>query len=79
MTSVDLPEPDTPVTAVKTPSGMSTSTPLRLCWEAPSIRTWPLGLRRSAGISIRRVPLRNWPVSDSGTASTSAAVPAATT
>src|SRR5437762_284169 len=36
-TSVDLPEPDTPVTAVKVPSGMRTSTPARLCSREPLI------------------------------------------
>ena len=35
--SDDLPEPATPVTTVSTPSGMSTSTPVRLCWRASRI------------------------------------------
>ena len=34
-TSVDLPEPDTPVTATKLPSGISTSMFVRLCSRAP--------------------------------------------
>src|SRR6478735_2216267 len=34
-TSVDLPDPATPVTAVSTPVGNCTSTPFRLCNEAP--------------------------------------------
>src|SRR6478672_1566854 len=34
LTSVDLPEPDTPVTAVKTPRGKLTSTSRRLCSRA---------------------------------------------
>jgi hypothetical protein len=37
--SVDLPEPETPVTQQKTPSGIFTSTFLRLCCVAPSIVT----------------------------------------
>ena len=36
-TSVDLPEPDTPVTEQNTPSGTFTSMFLRLCCDAPSI------------------------------------------
>ena len=35
LTSVDLPEPDTPVTAMKQPSGNATSTSRRLCSLAP--------------------------------------------
>ena len=35
LTSVDLPEPDTPVTATRQPSGNATSTPRRLCSRAP--------------------------------------------
>ena len=54
MTSVDLPEPDTPVAAVKTPRGIFTSTFLRLCCVAPSISTWPDGLRRVAGVDRAR-------------------------
>ena len=36
MTSVDLPEPDTPVTEVSTPSGNDTSISRRLCSRAPT-------------------------------------------
>ena len=35
LTRVDLPEPETPVTQQKTPSGTATSMPLRLCSRAP--------------------------------------------
>src|SRR5690349_18424343 len=35
LTSVDLPEPDTPVTVMNFPTGNSTSIALRLCCEAP--------------------------------------------
>jgi hypothetical protein len=34
LTSVDLPDPDTPVTATKHPSGMRASTLRRLCSRA---------------------------------------------
>ena len=43
--SEDLPEPATPVTTVRMPSGMSTSTFLRLCWVAPRISSAPFGAR----------------------------------
>src|SRR5918992_5070294 len=46
LTSVDLPDPDTPVTAVKTPSGTFALTLLRLCCVAPWISTYPDGRRR---------------------------------
>src|SRR3990172_8983463 len=38
-TSVDLPEPDTPVTTVNVPTGMLTVRSARLCAVAPSIVT----------------------------------------
>ena len=47
-TSVDLPEPLTPVTAVSTPSGISTSMSRRLCSRAPLMRRTPLAARRTA-------------------------------
>jgi hypothetical protein len=57
LTSVDLPEPDTPVTATKHPSGISTSMPFRLCSRAPLItRESADGLRRSSGRGIDRLP-----------------------
>src|SRR5919205_283953 len=40
-----LPEPATPVTTTRTPSGMSTSTSRRLFVFAPRIGSWPLGGR----------------------------------
>src|SRR5581483_9383797 len=40
-----LPEPATPVTTQRTPSGMSTSTPRRLCVVAPRIGSRPVGGR----------------------------------
>ena len=60
LTSVDLPEPLTPVTATKQPSGNATSTLRRLCSRAPSTtssRPFCRG-RRIAGTSIRRRPDR---------------------
>ena len=60
LTSVDLPEPETPVTATRQPSGMSTSMPRRLCSRAPTIvscRFRSIGLRMS-GTGIERRPDR---------------------
>jgi len=61
--SVDLPAAGTPVTTVRTPSGISTSISLRL-WElAPRITSFfSPGLRRSAGTAIARAPERYRPV-----------------
>ncbi len=53
MTREDLPEPETPVTQVKVPRGMDTSTWRRLFSAAPRmVRVWPLPFRRSAGTGI---------------------------
>ena len=62
-TSVDLPEPDTPVMATKLPSGIATSRSLRLCSRAPWTTTCsaPRG-RRVAGTGIDLRPDRYWPV-----------------
>src|SRR5271167_4502388 len=75
-TSVDLPEPETPVTQVMSPKGNSAVTFLRLFAVAPMTRSnrFGSGARRSAGISIPRRPLKYCPVIDSGRAATSAAV-----
>ena len=43
--SDDLPDPATPVTTVRMPSGMSTSTSQRLCCVAPRIARAPFGER----------------------------------
>src|SRR5690349_21563009 len=48
-----LPEPATPVMTHGTPSGMSTSTCLRLCAEAPRIASQPTGVRTD-GLSVAR-------------------------
>jgi hypothetical protein len=60
LTSVDLPEPLTPVTAVSTPSGNSAVTFCRLFSRAPttvSMRFLSI-LRRFLGVAIDRRPLR---------------------
>ncbi len=81
LTSVDLPEPDTPVTQVISPTGIDASTFLRLLPVAPTIVICRSGsaATRSSGTSIWRLPDRYWPVSDSGLAITSSGVPATTT
>ena len=78
-TSVLLPDPETPVTHVKAPTGIRTSMSRRLFSRAPSTDSQPCGSRRVAGTGIVRAPDRYAPVTDPGSASTSAAVPAATT
>ena len=55
--SEDLPEPATPVTTVRMPRGMSTSTSLRLCCVAPRISSTPFaermsGLSRGAVVEV---------------------------
>ena len=80
MTSVLLPEPDTPVTQVKIPSGKSTVTFLRLWCVAPTtVRLPPLARRRVAGTAIVSRPDRYAPVRERGWAAISAGVPSATT
>ena len=65
--SVDLPLPETPVIAMKQPSGNSTVTSFRLCSRAPwTISCFPLPRRRPVGDSMRTAPERYWPVSDAG-------------
>jgi excinuclease ABC subunit A len=58
LTSVDLPEPDTPVTHVSTPSGTRTSMFFRLCCLARRISSWPDGVRRFSGTGIDCAPDR---------------------
>ena len=79
--SVDLPEPETPVTQVMRPNGMSTLTLRRLLPVAPTIRSrrFFCGGVRSSGTSMRLRPDRYWPVSESALASICAGVPCATT
>lgn len=80
-TSVDLPEPETPVTAVSTPSGKDTSMSWRLFSRAPctvSLRLWSAG-RRTSGSGISFLPDRYWPVIDSALSSSSFKGPLCTT
>ena len=65
LTSVDLPEPDTPVTAMRHPSGNDTSMSCRLCSRAPrTVTTSPVPGRRRAGTGIDFLPERYCPVMD---------------
>jgi hypothetical protein len=59
-TSEDFPDPDTPVTAMKMPSGISTVMSRRLWARAPSIVSFACGVigRRSARTGIESSPLR---------------------
>ncbi len=70
LTRVDLPDPDTPVTAIRQPSGNATSTFFRLCSVAPLTTTSRDldRLRRWAGTGMLIRPVRYAPVSDSGLA-----------
>ena len=79
--NVDLPPPDTPVTAVNRPSGMSMVMFLRLFSRAPfTVSRRPLvGLRRCLGEGICLKPVRYCPVRLSGLAITWSGVPSATT
>ena len=56
---LDLPDPETPVTQVKVPSGMLAVTPVRLFAVALwTVSYLPLPLRRVVGTGTSRVPLR---------------------
>src|SRR5262249_30067898 len=66
LTSVDLPDPDTPVTATNLPSGDVTSMLRRLCSRAPfTTRLLPLPMRRTPGTGMLLRPDKYWPVSES--------------
>lgn len=72
----DLPDPETPVTAIKRPSGKETEIFLRLLCEACSISSArSVGFCLILGIAIERFPLRYAPVTDSGSESSSLCVP----
>src|ERR1051325_2136987 len=67
LTSVDLPEPLTPVTAVSTPNGMRTSRFFRLLARAPRITRSPFNSgRRALGVGMDRAPVRYAPVREKG-------------
>ncbi|MNI53983.1 hypothetical protein D3C73_1088460 [compost metagenome] len=78
--NVDLPEPETPVTQVSKPIGISRSTLRKLLPRAPFRESDSFLLRgvRLAGTSIFTRPDRYLPVSESGWAITSFGVPSAT-
>src|SRR5439155_15276036 len=67
LTSVDLPEPETPVTDVSTPSGNDTSISRRLCSRAPTTVSWRRRAtgRLLAGIAMLSLPDRYAPVIES--------------
>src|SRR5262249_59998469 len=73
-----LPEPETPVTAMKVPSGKVTETFFRLLPVAPRrVSFLPLPLRRGGGGAILRWPPRYWPVMGAGARAASGVGPAA--
>ena len=79
-TKVDFPEPETPVTHVNTPNGIFTFIFFRLFSAAPSISNdFPFDFLLFFGTSIFFLPLKYWPVIDSGISFTSSAVPCAMT
>ena len=56
-TSVDLPEPETPVTTTNKPSGNATSMFFRLLARAPmTLMALPFGERRTFGTGMRALP-----------------------
>ena len=78
-TREDLPEPETPVTAVKHPNGNSTSMLARLFCLAPITLRWPfVGVVLSSGTGIERLPERYAPVIESLALITCFGVPFAT-
>ena len=69
LTSVDFPDPLTPVTAVSTPSGILTSRFFRLFARAPRMTISPFSSgRRAFGVGMTRAPVRYAPVSEKGSA-----------
>src|SRR5262245_35742519 len=75
-TSVDLPEPDTPLRQVIIPNGMSISTFFRLCLAAfRNLRILGLDVRRFLGTGTFNSPMRYLPVSELEQFSSPAIVP----
>ena len=74
-----LPEPETPVTQVITPSGIWTLIFFRLFSCAPITFKNPVGFRRTSGTGILIRPLKYAPVTDSSVFMISSGVPCATT
>ncbi len=71
--SVDLPDPETPVTAVSTPSGSTTSASRRLCRLIPDSRSSDDGCRRARSTAGRSARKRR--VTDSSTSARPATGP----
>ena len=77
-TRLDLPEPETPVTAMNLPSGNSTSIFFRLFSCAPkTVSFLPLPALRFSGTGILRFPLKYIPVIDLSQLIISSTLPAA--
>ena len=74
-----MPPPETPVTQVKVPSGISAVTFFRLLPRAPTtlMRRSFFSSRRAGGIGISSSPVRYLPVIELGLAMISAGVPSA--
>ena len=66
LTSVDFPEPLTPVTAVSTLSGKLTSMPFKLFWRAPTTLIAWFHDRLEVGISMVSLPVRYCMVCERG-------------
>ena len=77
--SVDFPEPETPVTTVSVPNGISAVTFLRLFSLHPEILRNLSDVRRVFGTGIVSSPDRYFPVSESFVLAISSGVPAAVT
>ena len=78
--NVLFPEPDTPVTQVKTPSGIFTLIFFKLFWQAPFISIdFPFDFLRLLGTLICLLPLKYAPVIEFGFCFISSAVPVAIT
>ena len=81
-TSVVLPEPDTPVTAVRRPRGIATSSGFTVCSAPVASSMLPCANTSAAGTRSRTrtisSPERKPPINEAGFASTSASVPCAT-
>src|SRR5712671_4348231 len=79
--SVDLPEPETPVTHTNRPTGSARSIFLRLFPRAPRSRNTRVlsKRRRVSGSGISSAPERYWPVREAGFLRISAGGPSATT
>jgi hypothetical protein len=77
MINVDFPPPDTPVTQVRSPSGIVAEAFFRLLPLAPTISSLRTGsgVRRGRKLATSRAPVRYWPVRDAGSAMISAGVP----